>query len=393
MTHTNQDLKNHWIAVLIAVLSGVVGALQIGKLPIAAPLLQAELGVSRSVIGNLGAIFPILGMLAGIPIGTMVLRIGLRYSIALGLATIAISSLLAPLFPTVGMLYLLRLIEGFGFIFIVVSAPTLIQGSVQLAYRNTALSFWGTFMPIGISLMMFLGPLFSHWQGLWYMNGIVALLAVVLILLFVPAPHSRPKALSLPQIKSMLSNIFKAGVPLRMALAFGCYTLMYFALFNFLPLLLIEELGLGYGQAGIIAGFASAANIFGNLAAGRLLSKGHARRVLVPLAFIVMIMTGTTVFTFPLPVVVVAFLCIIFAGVGGIIPTSVLSSAPIVSPTPMAIPITVGLIMQGSNMGQSFGPLLAGWSTQFWGWTSAAWILLVVGIMGIFLIRYKRIDI
>jgi len=64
-----------------------------------------------------------------------------------------------------------------------------------------------------------------------------------------------------------------------------------------------------------------------------------------------------------------------------------------VSPTPIAIPITVGLIMQGSNMGQSFGPLLAGWSTQFFGWTSAAWILLFVGIIGIILIRYKRIDI
>src|SRR5690625_551738 len=101
MTKTNQDTENHWIAVLIALLSGVVGALQIGKIPIAAPLLQTELGLSRSVIGNLGAIFPILGMLAGIPIGTIVLRFGLRYSIALGLAAIAVSSLLGPVFPSV----------------------------------------------------------------------------------------------------------------------------------------------------------------------------------------------------------------------------------------------------------------------------------------------------
>src|SRR5690625_31290 len=393
MTKTNQDTENHWIAVLIALLSGVVGALQIGKIPIAAPLLQTERGISRSAIGNLGAIFPILGMLAGILIGTIVLRFGLRYSIALGLAAIAVSSLLGPVFPSVEMLYFLRLVEGFGFIFIVVSAPTLIQGSVQMAYRNTAMSFWGTFMPTGITLMMFLGPLFTHWQGLWYLNGIIALVVMVLILFFVPAPHSRPEALSLGQIKSMLKNIFKAGTPLKMALAFGCYTLMYFALFNFLPLLLIEEAGLGYAQAGIIAGFASAANICGNLAAGRLLSKGHTRRVLIPLTFIIMIVSGGAIFAFSLPVLVIALLCIIFAGVGGMIPTSVLSSAPIVSPTPLAIPITVGLIMQGSNMGQSFGPLLAGWSTQFFGWTSAAWILLVAGLLGIILIRYRRIDI
>src|SRR5690625_6796040 len=91
MTKTNQDTENHWIAVLIALLSGVVGALQIGKIPIAAPLLQTELGLSRSVIGNLGAIFPILGMLAGIPIGTIVLRFGDRKSTRLNSSHVAIS--------------------------------------------------------------------------------------------------------------------------------------------------------------------------------------------------------------------------------------------------------------------------------------------------------------
>ncbi len=393
MTKTNLDTENNWIAVLIALLSGIVGALQIGKLPIAAPLLQADLNIPLSAIGNLGAIFPLLGMLIGIPIGTIVLRIGLRYSIALGLLAIAISSLLGPVFPSLEMLYILRFFEGFGYIFIMVSAPTLIQGSVQLAYRNTAMSFWGTFMPIGMTVMMFIGPFFTQWQNLWYLNGAAAVLVMALILLFVPAPHTRPKALGLKQIGSLLKSIFMAGTPLKMALAFGCYTLMYFALFNFLPLLLIEQFGVGYAQAGLIAGLASAANIFGNLAAGHLLSKGYKRRLLIPLTFITMIITGGAIFAFSLPIFIVALLCIIFAGIGGMIPTSVLSSAPIVAPTPLAIPITVGLIMQGSNLGQSFGPLLAGWSTQFLGWTSAAWILFIVGALGITLMLYKRIEI
>src|SRR5690625_7380837 len=111
MTKTNQDTENHWIAVLIALLSGVVGALQIGKIPIAAPLLQTELGLSRSVIGNLGAIFPILGMLAGIPIGPIVLRFGLRFSIALWLVVIAVSLLLCHIYPLVEMLFFIVSVE------------------------------------------------------------------------------------------------------------------------------------------------------------------------------------------------------------------------------------------------------------------------------------------
>src|SRR5690625_7745168 len=101
MTKTNQDTENHWIAVLIALLSGVVGALQIGKIPIAAPLLQTEIGLSRSVIVTVGAIFPILGLLAGIPIGTIVLRSGLRYAIALRLRAVAVTALVGPVFPYV----------------------------------------------------------------------------------------------------------------------------------------------------------------------------------------------------------------------------------------------------------------------------------------------------
>src|SRR5690625_8009725 len=98
MTATEQQLDNHWLAVFIAVLSGIVCALQIGKLPIAAPFLQHDLGLSRSSIGNLGAIFPILRMIPGIDIGTIVVRTGLRRSISNGLVATGVSSLMSPLF-------------------------------------------------------------------------------------------------------------------------------------------------------------------------------------------------------------------------------------------------------------------------------------------------------
>src|SRR5699024_1927165 len=135
-------------------------------------------------------------------------------------------------------------------------------------------------------------------------------------------------------------------------------------MFNFLPLLLIERLGLSHHEAGIISGLATGANIFGNLGAGYFLSKGYRRVVLIPLTFLIMIIMGGSAFLFELPVMVVALACIIFAGIGGMIPASVLSSAPIITPSPMAIPITIGLLMQGSNLGQGLGPLLTGWGTE-----------------------------
>ncbi|HLS21399.1 MAG TPA: MFS transporter [Paenalcaligenes sp.] len=392
MPDNTEQLQNHWLAVFIAVFCGIVGALQIGKLPIAAPFLQQDLGIDRSTIGNLGAIFSIIGMLAGIPIGMFVLRLGLRFSINLGLGTIALSSLIAPLLPHLGVIYFFRILEGLGFVLITVSAPTLIQGSVQLAYRNTAMSYWGTFMPIGITIMMFTGPAFHNWQSIWYGNALIAAFTLLLVRKFVPPPQAQPEALSLLQIRHLLKSIFSVNAPLRMALMFGCYALMHFALFNFLPLLLIEQLGLNHTQAGIISGLAIGANIAGNLCAGYLLSRNLKRAQLMRATFVVMIICGSSVFAFQLPVLVVALLCILFSGVGGMIPTSILSSAPIIAPSPMAIPITVGLLMQGSNLGQGLGPLIAGWSTQIYGWESAAFVISIFGLIGLILLLYKRLE-
>lgn len=393
MSATTQEKENNWLAVTILVLSGVVCALQIGKLPIATPFLQAELGVSRGTIGNLGAVFATLGIFAGIPIGTMALRLGLRYSITMGLTAIGISSLLAPWFPSLEAIYALRIIEGFGFVFVTVSAPSLVQASVQLSYRNAAMSFWGAFMPIGMTVIMISGPFFHNWQSLWVVNGLIAFAVIALVRLYVPRPATRPQALSLQQTMALLKSVITAGTPLRMALTFGCYTLMYFAMFNFLPLLLIERLGLSHHEAGIISGLATGANIFGNLGAGYFLSKGYRRVVLIPLTFLIMIIMGGSAFLFELPVMVVALACIIFAGIGGMIPASVLSSAPIITPSPMAIPITIGLLMQGSNLGQGLGPLLTGWGTELFGWSAAGVILALIGLLGLGLVLFRRLNL
>ncbi|HLS22247.1 MAG TPA: MFS transporter, partial [Paenalcaligenes sp.] len=123
-----------------------------------------------------------------------------------------------------------------------------------------------------------------------------------------------------------------------------------------------------------------------------LLSRNFKRVQLMRATFVVMIICGSSVFAFQLPVLVVAVLCILFAGVGGMIPTSILSSAPVIAPSALAIPITVGLFMQGSNLGQSLGPLIAGWSTQLYGWNSAAFVILFFGILGLILLLYKRLE-
>lgn len=384
---------NNWVAVLVCVFSGVVCALQIAKLSIAAPFLVSDLSIARSSIGGLGAIFSVLGMLAGIPIATLALRAGLKRSVLLGMLAISVSSIVPPLIPELWLLYALRIIEGLGFILVTVAAPTLVQGQVQLAYKNIAMSFWSCFMPIGIALMMFGGTLFVDWQSIWLFNGGTAAVAFSLVWLYVPAPVKKRQVISFKKMRVLLQAVLKAPASLRIALIFSCYNLMYFAFYNFLPLLIVEKLQLEHLFAGIITGFAAIANIFGNLAAGLLLTKGATRQQIFAAAFTMMAFMGWFIFTQGVSPLWVALAAVLFAGTGGMLPTAVLSSAPVVAPMAMAIPITLGLYMQGSNLGQVLGPFITGVGTEYFGWAAAGPLFVVLGLAGVFLVFYRRLEV
>lgn len=69
-------------------------------------------------------------------------------------------------------------------------------------------------------------------------------------------------------------------------------------------------------------------------------------------------------------------LCLLFSAVGGLIPASLLSAVPQLSATPAQIALAVGLLMQGSNLGQALGPLLVGRAVDSHGWpAAAAWVV------------------
>ena len=63
-----------WAAVLAIVGAGVVAALQVGKVIIAAPLLRQDMGLDLAAVGSLTAVFSVLGMVGGIAAGGVIAR-------------------------------------------------------------------------------------------------------------------------------------------------------------------------------------------------------------------------------------------------------------------------------------------------------------------------------
>ena len=73
-----------------------------------------------------------------------------------------------------------------------------------------------------------------------------------------------------------------------------------------------------------------------------------------------------------LPDIATFLLCVLFAMAGGLIPATLLASAPLAAPAARLMPVVVGLMMQGSNLGQVVGPVAIGGVVETLGWPSAA---------------------
>ncbi|WP_163317338.1 MFS transporter, partial [Enterobacter hormaechei] len=76
----------------VVVGAGITAALQVGKASIAAPLLQADLGLDLASVGWLTAIFAILGVIGGVPAGAIAASLGDRRILLTGLAATVIGA-------------------------------------------------------------------------------------------------------------------------------------------------------------------------------------------------------------------------------------------------------------------------------------------------------------
>jgi len=271
-----------------------------------------------------------------------------------------------------------RVVEGLGFLLITVAGPTVLGRIVRTEDQNSAFVLWSCFMPAGMALAMLTGPWFSDWRSLWSSTAVITALIAAMALWAVPRG---PALREVKEWPTGMAEVWRSA-PLAMAATFLLYSLMFFALFAFLPVLLQQRMQVSPATVGLLAGAASAVNILGNLTAGVLL-KWTTREALGVGAAIVMGLCAMGIFLPVLGPRSAYVLCLVFSAVGGLIPASLLSSIPKVTSTPAQSALAVGLLMQGSNLGLALGPWLVGIAVDNHGWpAAAAWVVASALAMG-----------
>ena len=380
VTTMRTSSATRWPAVILIVGAGIVAALQVGKAAIAAPLLQNDLGIGLTAIGWLAGIFAAIGLAGGIATGALVGRFGARRIMITGLLVTMAGAALGALVTGLAGLLVARVIEGAGFLLVTVAAPSLLDRVVRPSDRDLAFSLWSCFMPVGMAAAMLAGPLFEDWRMMWWASSVLALAICLLVPLVVPGGEEG-QPLSWRRLRRDTFAVLAAGGAVGLAVTFALYSLMFFAVFSFLPVLLMERLGVSHQTAGLLGALASAVNVIGNLAAGVLLTRGVGRPALLVKACLVMGLASLGIFLPVAPDAVAFGLCLLFSAVGGLIPATLLASAPIAAPAAGMVPIVLGLIVQGNNLGQILGPTAVGSALDRFGWQSAAYIVATAALV------------
>ena len=392
MTNTTEATQPLWPAVLV-VLAGIVAAMHVGKVAPAIPILRAQLDVSLVQAGWLLSLSQMAGMLTAVFVGMFADGFGLRRSVLWGLVLLGLLSGLAGLTTSAPQLLLMRAIEGAAILMVIVPAPALLRSLVDPDRLSTAMGFWGTFMPTGTATALLLGPaLMAHfgWATWWETLGAIALLMALLFNMGVPrvavaVAGARPPAANLQRLRL----VWRTPQVWRVALAFACYSGQWLVIIGFLPTLL-QTGGMSAGLAGTIAAIASAVNIVGNIAGGRLLQKGVPSQRVLGIAFATMAAGAFVVFGTPsdTPLIVKLVAVLMFSGVGGMIPGSLFSLAVRAAPTEDTASTALGWTTQMSLLGQfSMPPIAAALATAHGSW-GLTWVVTVsLCLIGILLTR------
>jgi len=381
MTNTTEATQPLWPAVLV-VLAGIVAAMHVGKVAPAIPILRAQLDVSLVQAGWLLSLSQMAGMLTAVFVGMFADGFGLRRSVLWGLVLLGLLSGLAGLTTSAPQLLLMRAIEGAAILMVIVPAPALLRSLVDPDRLSTAMGFWGTFMPTGTATALLLGPvLMAHfgWATWWETLGVIALLMALLFNMGVPraavaVAGARPPAANLQRLRL----VWRTPQVWRVALAFACYSGQWLVIIGFLPTLL-QTGGMSAGLAGTIAAIASAVNIVGNIAGGRLLQKGVPSQRVLGIAFATMAAGAFVVFGAPsdTPLIVKLVAVLMFSGVGGMIPGSLFSLAVRAAPTEDTASTALGWTTQMSLLGQfSMPPIAAALASAHGGW-GLTWVVTV----------------
>ena len=406
--------RTRWDVVALALAAGYVVGLQVGKVPPALPLLEAELGLPRVVAGLIASSFYGVGAVFGVVSGVTIDRLGARRTVLAGAAAMALASFAGGLAGSGTLLLTTRIVEGFGFATLTVAAPKLIAAATRTEVRRLALGAWGTYMPVGMALSLVIATAVLDtigWRGLWFLNAGLILLYALAFAWWTAPRRWHPLALDGATADGTAGRAtrpppgpWKFGAGARATLSrpgpwlfgscFVLFSIQWLALMTWLPTFLIETQGRSLAGAALFTALVVAVTGLGVVTAASLMRRGAARWLLIGAAYVAMGVCAAALFAPVTPDAAKIPLALCFTLFGGLLPAACFEGGAAHAPSQEQVAMASGFVAQGAAIGSVLGPPLLAAVTQAVGdWESAWWTMLVCPGIGLaVVVAVRRAD-
>ncbi len=348
--------RTSWAAVAGLMGAGVVAAAQNGGAAAALPVLQAEFGLSSATAAWYLSTVSALGAAGGVLLGWLGQTLGFGRQVRLGLFAIVVADLGGAAVDSLTGLLAARVAEGLGLVMVILAAPPLLSEVSAPAHRRLVAGTWGAYMPVGSGLAALLVPPaigLVGWRGASVADACLAAGVLLVVLRWVPSAAVRGRA----SVGGLLGALRSRSV-LVITAVFGLYSAQYLAVVGLLPAGLVADEGLSVAAAGLLGAVVFLVNAPGNLLGAYLLHRGAPLRWVIPAGCAGMALTVWGVLDPALPLVVRVGSAMAFSLVAGLVPSALFAGLAAVSAGTESAGAAIGLVTQGSGVGQLLGPPL-----------------------------------
>jgi len=387
ITTSRRPIRNlRWYILGFALLAGIVNYMDRSALSIAAPQMIDELGITRTDIGLLGAVFSWTYAFAQLPVGWIVDKLGARKAYFLAISTWSIATALMALGQRTGHFVVFRVLLGITEAPNSPSAARMTADWFPRAERGQATAIWDSGSkwgpaiapPILTAIMLAFG-----WRAIFVFLGVAGLILAVAFWVWYRSPEDH-RRLGQQEMELIASGrgtgadavaqkvswlgLFKHRQMWGMMAGFFCIIWIWNIFITFLPLYLQDARGISIASSGWLSALPYLGGAILGITGGRVMTTLANRPGADPLTAKRRVMMGAAlgagvlVCASALVTNIVLAMVVLIVAVGFIATTQAAAwSMPgdIANNSQVA---TVGAIQNfGGYFGGAFAPLLTGW--------------------------------
>ena len=393
-----------WIPVWAIIIASVFIAFEYGKVPPAAPNMMEVLGISYTTQGLMMTMFSLAAVVMALFGGALMDRFGARKVVGIALGLSVVGNIIGMFWTSDMGILVTRALEGCGYGATMTAGPGVIAMWYEPKKRGLANGVWGA--NVGFAMMIVTlsaTPIMENgdWTSMWVFGLIGAILAFLLVVVFVKAPAESERK-DLDEIAATAGDDGeKHGVlwgylaPLSLLSA-----VMFFLVggstdaFNAftIPFLSVEN-GWNEAAANLCATVASAGMLVGGTGMGVLLARVKDKGMLL---FVDMLACAIGFFVWSNLSLGVVETCVIGFVIGcflGAAPTVFFAMAPEVARSPKTVGAATAVVVLGQNGGTLAVPVIIGVVLDNAGYGAAAMSMGIISLVAcaICLFAFRRL--